>query len=326
MEKLEGKRLFHTMNKLGRQNVPFVFLVDAWAEHGFVIPVHEAEQWLLFDLNGKNNHIVHTNTPELVSWNIFPVEYSDYEKGFNLAMDHIRRGDSFLLNYTQPTRIESNLSLLELFQLGKARYKVHLKGCFTCFSPEIFVTVDEHGKISSHPMKGTMPATSPDAEERILHNRKEIAEHHTIVDLIRNDLSKVALQVEVDKFRYTERLETNRLPLLQVSSEISGILPAGWKDMIGDIFRELLPAGSVTGAPKHMTMEIIRKAEGYDRNWYTGIIGIFDGTTVDSGVLIRYIEEIDGSLYFKSGGGITYQSQCRDEYNEMISKVYVPVA
>jgi len=138
MEKLEGKRLFHTMNKLGRQNVPFVFLVDAWAEHGFVIPVHEAEQWLLFDLNGKNNHIVHTNTPELVSWNIFPVEYSDYEKGFNLAMDHIRRGDSFLLNYTQPTRIESNLSLLELFQLGKARYKVHLKGCFTCFSPVDF--------------------------------------------------------------------------------------------------------------------------------------------------------------------------------------------
>ena len=89
---------------------------------------------------------------------------------------------------------------------------------------------------------------------------------------------------------------------------------------------ELLPAGSVTGAPKHMTMEIIKKAEGYDRSWYTGIAGIFDGERVDSGVLIRYIEHIDGKLFFKSGGGITYQSQCKDEYNEMISKVYVPFA
>ena len=326
MEKLVGKRVFHTMNKLGKQNVPFVFILDAWAEHGYIIPLQESEKWLLFDLNGKTNHTIPVQKPILQNWDIFPVDYADYEKGFNLAMDHIRRGDSFLLNYTRQTRIETNLSLEELYHAGKARYKVHLKGTFTCFSPEIFVTIDEHGKIRSHPMKGTIPATSPDAEEQILHNRKEVAEHHTIVDLIRNDLSKVALKVEVEKFRYTEKIETNRLPLLQVSSGISGNLPNGWKEMLGDIFMELLPAGSVTGAPKHMTMEIIKKAEGYDRNWYTGIVGIFDGERVDSGVLIRYIEHIDGKLFFKSGGGITYQSQCKDEYNEMISKVYVPFA
>ncbi len=314
------------MNKLGRQKVPFVFLLNAWADHGYIIPVEESHQWLLYDLNGRTNHPVQSGTPSLGKWDVFPVDYLVYEQGFNLAMDHIRRGDSFLLNYTQPTRIETNLSLAELFHIAKARYKVHLKGSFTCFSPEIFVTIDEHGKISSHPMKGTLPVTSPDAADLILHNRKEIAEHHTIVDLIRNDLSKVALQVKVDNFRYLDRIETNRLPLLQVSSGISGKLPSDWKESLGDIFMELLPAGSVTGAPKHMTMEIIKKAEGYDRNWYTGIFGLFDGTTVDSGVLIRYVEETDGGLYFKSGGGITYQSHCKAEYEEMISKVYVPVA
>jgi para-aminobenzoate synthetase component 1 len=314
------------MNRLGRQKIPFVFMLDAWADRGLVVPVEESHQWLLYDLNGKANCQPQPNTPPLAKWDVFPVDYPVYEKGFNLVMDHIRRGDSFLLNYTQPTRIETNLSLSELFHVAKARYKVHLKGSFTCFSPEIFVTIDERGKISSHPMKGTLPVTEQDAENHILHDRKEIAEHHTIVDLIRNDLSKVALQVKVDKFRYLDRIETNRLPLLQVSSGISGILPPDWHEMLGDIFMELLPAGSVTGAPKHMTMEIIKRAEGYDRNWYTGVFGIFDGTTVDSGVLIRYVEETDGDLYFKSGGGITYQSHCKAEYEEMISKVYVPVA
>ena len=108
----------------------------------------------------------------------------------------------------------------------------------------------ENGFIYSYPMKGTIDASLPDARERILADRKEEAEHATIVDLIRNDLSQVASEVTVSRYRYIDELQTNRGRLLQVSSEIRGKLPENWKASLGDILFRLLPAGSITGAPK----------------------------------------------------------------------------
>ena len=90
-------------------------------------------------------------------------------------------------------------------------------------------------------------------------------------------------------------------------------------------FFKLLPAGSISGAPKKKTVEIICKAENYKRGFYTGIFGFFDGEKLDSGVMIRYIEEQNGKLIFKSGGGVTTFSDEEKEYNEMIDKVYVPI-
>ena len=87
----------------------------------------------------------------------------------------------------------------------------------------------------------------------------------------------------------------------------------------------LLPAGSVTGAPKKKTVEIIRETEKYRRGFYTGVTGLFDGENLDSGVMIRFIENTNKVLVYKSGGGITMFSDCICEYNEMIDKVYVPV-
>ena len=153
---------------------------------------------------------------------------------------------------------------------------------------------------------------------------KEKAEHYTIVDLIRNDLSMVSDKVRVTKFRYIDRLKTNFGEILQVSSEVEGTLRDGYTAHLGDIIFTLLPAGSISGAPKERTVQIIRSAETYDRGFYTGIAGIFDGENLDSTVLIRFIEEQDGRKYFKSGGGITFMSDARAEYEEMISKVYVP--
>jgi para-aminobenzoate synthetase component 1 len=72
-------------------------------------------------------------------------------------------------------------------------------------------------------------------------------------------------------------------------------------------------------------LEIIKEAENYPRNYFTGIFGIFDGSDLDSAVMIRFIENIDGELYFKSGGGITSMSNPGAEYQEMIDKVYVPI-
>jgi para-aminobenzoate synthetase component 1 len=111
-----------------------------------------------------------------------------------------------------------------------------------------------------------------------------------------------------------------------MSSEISGKLPQNYSSQIGTIISKMLPAGSICGAPKPKTVEIIRKTENYERGYYTGIFGVFDGKNLDSCVLIRYLEQNGEELIFKSGGGITFMSDCQTEYNELIRKVYVPIA
>ena len=111
-----------------------------------------------------------------------------------------------------------------------------------------------------------------------------------------------------------------------MSSEIKGNLPDNWRNNLGEIIMKLLPAGSICGAPKQSTLQIIQDAEKIKRRFYTGIFGIFDGQNLDSCVLIRYLEKQNDQLVFKSGGGITFQSNREHEYEELIKKVYVPLA
>ena len=165
----------------------------------------------------------------------------------------------------------------------------------------------------------------PDAKEVLLRDEKEAAEHATITDLIRNDLSRVASEVTVTRYRYLDELHTHCGRLLQMSSEIRGRLPENYHEKLGSLFFELLPAGSITGAPKKKTVEIIREAETYDRGFYTGVMGYFDGKNLDSAVMIRFLEHTDGGFVYKSGGGITFRSTARSEYEEMIQKIYVPI-
>jgi len=174
-------------------------------------------------------------------------------------------------------------------------------------------------------MKGTIDASVQNAAQQILKDKKELAEHNTIVDLMRNDLSLVSKNVKVDKFRYIDLIKTSGKDLLQVSSEISGQLPVNFTEYIGDILFSILPAGSVSGAPKTKTIEIINKVENYNRGYYTGIFGYFNGNDIDCGVMIRFIEKSDNRLVFKSGGGITVNSDLNNEYEELINKIYVPV-
>lgn len=94
--------------------------------------------------------------------------------------------------------------------------------------------------------------------------------------------------------------------------------------VLATIFR-LLPAGSITGAPKTKTMQIISEAETYERGFYTGVMGYFDGNNLDSAVMIRFVEQEGDRMYFKSGGGITCRSEAQSEYHEMKQKIYVPI-
>jgi len=312
------------MNDLGAQGQPFVFVIDFDFEKPLIFEWDAPE--LVWKTPDKTNYqpTETINTKDVV-WNVHPVEFDKYLQAFSEVQQHIHIGDTYLLNLTMPSMVDTNLTPEEVFQRSDAPYKICLKDQFVCFSPEIFVRIND-GIISSFPMKGTIDANIENARQILLTDEKEVAEHHTIVDLIRNDLSIIASDVQVDRFMYIDRICTNRGDLLQMSSQISGQLPENYLQNIGTILAKLLPAGSICGAPKPKTLEIIHKVESYKRGYYTGIFGIFDGKNLDSCVLIRYLEQDGDQLIFKSGGGITFLSDCQTEYNELIQKVYVPIS
>lgn len=253
-----------------------------------------------------------------------PIQFQEFKGAFDQVVKEINIGNSFLTNLTFQTPIETNLSLGEIFNHSSAKYKLLVDDEFVVFSPETFIKISGN-EIFSYPMKGTIDAAVPNAKEIILEDPKELAEHVTIVDLIRNDLSRVASNVQVNKFRYMDELQTQHKNLLQVSSEVRGTLTSGWNEKLGSILCDLLPAGSISGAPKQETVRIIQEVENHDRGFYTGICGHFDGKDLDAGVMIRFIKKEGNSLFYCSGGGITSSSQAEKEYQEMVDKVYLPL-
>ena len=352
------QEIIDKINRLASQDEPFLFVINYQGDKAFIRLLSDINpEECLFDFEGRGNYS-HTRKETLkeeipeVTWQITPPLYNDYERSFNIVKSNIMAGNSYLTNLTCRVPVSCNLSLEEIFHRAKGKYKLLLRrkrnlNPFVCFSPETFVRI-KGGRIYSYPMKGTLDASLPNAEKLLMEDRKEAAEHATIVDLIRNDLSRVAEDVRVDKYRYIDVLHTNKGDILQTSSEISGRLPEDYPHHLGEILDAQLPAGSITGAPKDKTMQIIQEAEGYDRGFYTGIMGIYDQGELNSAVMIRFIEEetspvdfeADGEknfkasegkgdeasrkLYFKAGGGITSKSDCRKEYEEVIQKIYLP--
>jgi para-aminobenzoate synthetase component 1 len=312
------------LNEWGSERIPFLFLFDFELKRPVAYKINEIDpSTILYSINGFSNYQQRARLWD-VQLKKFPVAQETYQKKFEKVFTHLEYGDSFLTNLTVRTPVHINYSLSELFTHCRAKYTCWYKDEFLVFSPETFIQIKE-GKIFAYPMKGTIDAEVENAATILLNDEKERAEHVTIVDLIRNDLSQVASQVQVTRFRYLDHIKTNSGSLLQASSEISGILPVDYYCHLGDIMVSLLPAGSICGAPKPKTIEIIQQAEEEERGYYTGVIGYFDGTNLDSGVMIRFIENVDGQYYYRSGGGITTQSKMEAEYQETIHKIYVPV-
>jgi len=320
------KDIIKEMNKFGKNRIPFLFIINFDMTKAAVYCMPDAlKNSVLFNVNGLSNDTTNQNDNSgKMYFEKKPPSYSIYKTAFEKARREIAMGNTYLINLTFKTRIQTSPGLREIYNRVVAKYKLLYKDEFVVFSPETFVSITQNS-ISSFPMKGTIDAGLPDAEARLLSDPKEKAEHNTIVDLIRNDLSMVSKNVRVEKFRYIERIKTHEKDLLQTSTRISGDLDSIWNERIGDILFTLLPAGSVTGAPKARTVEIIRDTENYDRGFYTGIFGFFDGSNLDSAVMIRFIEKTSDGMFFKSGGGITCFSDCRSEYQELIDKVYLPV-
>lgn len=321
---MNQREFSNLVSKWAKDGTPFFFLVDFEKKDPIATTVEEAaDMGIYFEFHGKGNRNFPVQKEISLNFNYSPISKEIFAQKFKQVQEHLKNGDTYLLNLTFPSQIHSSLQLDEIFQLAQAPYKLLYQDKFVVFSPECFIRI-QGNQILTYPMKGTINANIPGAKQKLLENQKEIWEHNTIVDLMRNDLSRVSQQIEVSKYRFVDRIHTNRNELLQTSSEIRGNLPENWRENLGHLILTLLPAGSISGAPKEKTMEIILENESNSRGYYTGVFGIFDGQNLESAVAIRFIEQKEGKYWFRSGGGITFHSTLDEEYEELIQKIYVP--
>jgi para-aminobenzoate synthetase/4-amino-4-deoxychorismate lyase len=252
-----------------------------------------------------------------------------YRERFETVQSLIRAGDIYQANLTFRSRFAFAGDPLALY--GALRARSHAScGAFIddgarqilSLSPELFFEISRDGRIVSKPMKGTAARGSDlaaDAKARaaLLASDKDRAENLMIVDLIRNDLGRIAEtgSVDVGKLFAVETYPT----LHQLVSTVSARLKPGAK--VEDIVRALFPCGSVTGAPKIRAMEVIRALEQSPRELYCGAIGHFapDGAARFN-VAIRTITLVDGRGELGVGGGVVHDSTCDGEFEECLLK------
>jgi para-aminobenzoate synthetase/4-amino-4-deoxychorismate lyase len=252
----------------------------------------------------------------------------EYLASIRKIKEYIAAGDTYQVNFTDRVSFQTQTSASTVFE-SLSKHQSVAYGAFLnvaghhilSLSPELFFRIDEN-KITTRPMKGTMPRGLDSTEDaqailRLQNDEKNRSEHVMIVDLIRNDLGRICTMgsVRVEDLFSVERYET----LLQMTSTVSGTLRPG----VGyyDIFRSMFPCGSITGAPKIRTMQIIRELERNPRGIYTGAIGfISPNRSAVFNVAIRTLVMKDGCVQMGVGGGIVADSDPEDEYRECLLK------
>tara|TARA_R110000868_G_scaffold33623_3_gene121953 strand:+ start:3773 stop:5167 length:1395 start_codon:yes stop_codon:yes gene_type:complete len=253
-----------------------------------------------------------------------------YETAVARIVDMIRAGDLFQANLTQ--RFDADLSegdtayalYLRLRALSPAPFSSFFnfgKGALVSSSPERFLTC-RNGEVETKPIKGTRPRGQTRDEDallaaELLASEKDRAENVMIVDLLRNDLSRVCDDDSV-KVKSLCTLESFA-NVHHLVSTINGTLREGQTAL--DLLTHAFPGGSITGAPKPKAMEVIATLEPTTRGPYCGAIGYlgFDGS-MDTSIAIRTMIVQDRHVTFQAGGGITAQSDPADEYDESVTK------
>ena len=277
----------------------------------------------------KNKYII-DKIPEL-----YPIEskvqFSHYQKNLKKIKRKLKNGDAYQVNYTYSKNFKTDDDIFDLFSYLSNIAKPHYGWFFDintiqilCFSPEQFFTTNQQ-RIYSTPIKGTMKRSSDkildDYNKKILENsEKDKAENLMITDLIRNDLGKICQygSIKVNEIFNIVSFET----VHHMVSKVSGILKSNINEI--DIIKALFPGGSITGAPKESSMQIIDDLENYSRGIYTGSIGyIKNNGNMDFNIAIRTMLYKNGKLKYPVGGGIVWDSKIENEWEETKTKAKI---
>ena len=259
----------------------------------------------------------------------FAIAEEDYARRIDAIHEWIRAGDVYQLNFTAPWHVRVEGSAAELYALLRRRQPVRYGALIHAraghrvlsFSPELFFSIDRNRRIATRPMKGTAPRGLTTREDReraawLRSDPKNRSENVMIVDLLRNDLGRVA---KFGSVRAERLFDVERYPTLwQMTSTVTAELrpDAG----IEAIFRAIFPCGSVTGAPKVRAMQLIAELEQEPRGIYTGAIGFFSPQRTVFNVAIRTLELNGNTGTMGAGSGVVIDSVAADEYRECLLK------
>ncbi len=257
--------------------------------------------------------------------------YEDYLPRFERVHQHLREGDCYQANLTFPMSARWHGEAEAIFDAMTDRQPVRYAALVDLGgpkvlsrSPELFFAVNEEGWIEAHPMKGTAcrgstPTQDAGFIEFLRNDTKNRAENVMIVDLLRNDISRIC---EPGTLYVPELFRIDTFPTVhQMVSRVRARLAADVT--LSDAFAALFPCGSITGAPKLRAMQILHGIEGSPRDVYCGSIGFIAPTgAMRFNVAIRTVTlHADGHAVFNVGGGIVFDSQARPEYEECLLKV-----
>ena len=263
------------------------------------------------------------------------LEEKDYRKSLARIKDYIREGDTYQVNYSFRFRANCDINSWSLFaqmvhtqnlasQPGYCVYMNTDDWAVCSASPELFLSLDQR-VLTSRPMKGTAArghGYEDDLEigRQLQESGKNRAENIMITDMVRNDMGKIA---DTGTVETTDIFSLEKYPTFwAMSTTVECLTDAG----LTEIFQALFPAASITGAPKLRAMEIINELENLPRHIYTGAAGfIFPGGRAQFNVAIRtvLIDKSEGSAEFGAGGGIVWDSDPGDEFQECHTKAAV---
>lgn len=276
-----------------------------------------------------------TGTAAGISKPEMDVDAAEYYHAIEQIHEAIRRGDTYQINYTVRLMLQAYGSPVDLYRRLRQKVpyaslaKLPENGWVLCFSPELFLKIDENGLVATEPMKGTAPRLGDDGDDLraqvLREDPKNRAENTMIVDLLRNDLGKLA---HVGGVRVPEPFKVSAFgSVWQMTSLIEAQLPA--KTSVAQIFRAAFPCGSITGAPKRKSMELIETLEKAPRGLYTGSIGFLEpkpnsvlGFSGSLNVVIRTLqlfEQESGAPFqgvYGVGSGIVIDSTAESEFVE----------
>lgn len=321
------------------KETPFVIALDRaerYQKDGFHVVIgitYEKDDYIIgvFERPVSYNTFLNDTMPETFSMSEPELSESQEEIEGNIEQvrNYILDGHTYQVNYT--TRMygdfngDSHQLYLKLSSANNGDYAMYIDyegKQILSLSPELFFEIDTDGMIRTKPMKGTAPRFADELEDKesydfLRNSKKDQAENVMIVDLLRNDISKIAApnSVNVSELFTIEKYQTVYQMISKVEAQVKEDIT------LNDTFDALFPCGSITGAPKQMTMHLIEQLEKTPRGFYCGALGILypDRSSVFNVPIRTLVIEADRYIY-SAGGGITYDSDPTSEFEEILHK------